>query len=305
MKVLLLAAVVALIHGSYATLLIKGPTQPVLEGEELTLECLYSDSELNISQVHFEVFSKHMQSWRTVWERSWEQSWCFFGFRSMKVLRTEERLLMYISRAGSFSEGPYRCVSNNENVTAPDNSSQPLAVKVHYMGELSLSREGYTSYLGVPQELKVRLGDDVVVKCSASSSEEPIYSWNKDGNDWILPSSTLTLRKMTAMDEGQYTCIAVHPSVESLSKKRSFSITVLSEDAAWYESSNGRLILMTSAAGVSLFVFILSVSVFLCRRAKQTKTSKGPIDDRSQKKPIYKASVESLPSTCADKQPLV
>lgn len=28
-------------------------------------------------------------------------------------------------------------------------------------------------------------------------------------------------------------------------------------------------------------------------------------DDRSQKKPIYKASVESLPSTCGDKQPLV
>ncbi|XP_034730777.1 uncharacterized protein si:ch211-79k12.1 isoform X2 [Etheostoma cragini] len=301
MKVLLLAAVVALIHGSYATLLIKGPTQPVLQGEEFTLECLYSDSELNISQVHFEVFSKHMQSWTTVWERSW----CFAGVRSMEVARTAERLLLDISRAGSFNEGPYRCVSNNENVTAPHNSSQPLAVKVHYMGELSLSREGYTSYLGVPQELKVRLGDDVVVKCSASSSEEPIYSWNKDGNDWILPSSTLTLRKMTAMDEGQYTCMAVHPSVESLSKKRSFSITVLSEDAAWYESSNGRLILMTSAAGVSLFVFILSVSVFLCRRAKQTKTSKGPIDDRSQKKPIYKASVESLPSTCADKQPLV
>ncbi|XP_031145052.1 uncharacterized protein si:ch211-79k12.1 [Sander lucioperca] len=298
MKVLLLAAVVALIHGSYATLLIKGPTQPVLEGEQFTLECLYSDSELNISEVHFEVFSKHMQSWRTVWERSW----CYY---SMEIERTAESLLLSIPRAGSFYEGPYRCVSDNENVTAPDNSSQPLAVKVHYMGELSLSREGYTSYLGVPQELKVRLGDDVVVKCSASSSEEPSYYWNKDGDDWILPSSTLTLRKMRAMDEGQYTCKAVHPSVESLSKKRSFSITVLSEDAAWYESSNGRLMLMTSAAGVSLLVFILSMSVFLCRRAKQTKTSKGPIDDRSQKKPIYKASVESLPSTCADKQPLV
>ncbi|XP_078108588.1 cell surface glycoprotein MUC18 [Sander vitreus] len=298
MKVLLLAAVVALIHGSYATLLIKGPTQPVLEGEQFTLECLYSDSELNISEVHFEVFSKHMQSWRTVWERSW----CYY---SMEIEQTAESLLLSIPRAGSFYEGHYRCVSDNENVTAPDNSSQPLAVKVHYMGELSLSREGYTSYLGVPQELKVRLGDDVVVKCSASSSEEPSYYWNKDGDDWILPSSTLTLRKMRAMDEGQYTCMAMHPSVESLSKKRSFSITVLSEDAAWYESSNGRLMLMTSAAGVSLLVFILSMSVFLCRRAKQTKTSKGPIDDRSQKKPIYKASVESLPSTCADKQPLV
>lgn len=41
-----------------ATLLIKGPTQPVLEGQAVTLECLYSDAEFNISQVRFEVFSK-------------------------------------------------------------------------------------------------------------------------------------------------------------------------------------------------------------------------------------------------------
>ena len=41
-----------------ATLLIKGPTEPILEGESITLECLISDSELNISQVHFEIFSK-------------------------------------------------------------------------------------------------------------------------------------------------------------------------------------------------------------------------------------------------------
>lgn len=48
------------------------------------------------------------------------------------------------------------------------------------MGELSLSREGYTSYLGVPEQLRVQLGDDVVVKCSASSSEEPNFFWKKD-----------------------------------------------------------------------------------------------------------------------------
>lgn len=48
-----------------ATLLIKGPTQPVLEGESVTLECLYSDSEANISQVHFEKFAEvsHGNKW--------------------------------------------------------------------------------------------------------------------------------------------------------------------------------------------------------------------------------------------------
>lgn len=48
------------------------------------------------------------------------------------------------------------------------------------MRELSVSMEGYTSYLGVPQDLKVRLGDDVELKCSASSSEEPSYYWQKE-----------------------------------------------------------------------------------------------------------------------------
>ncbi|KAL7393928.1 hypothetical protein ABVT39_017923 [Epinephelus coioides] len=297
MKVLLVAAVVALIHGSYATLLIKGPTEPVVEGDGVTLECLYEDSELNVSQVHVESFSKYMQRWTRAWSF---RHWCFTGFSE-----PEQEPFLRIPFVGRGSEGPYRCVSNAENVTEQDGFSQPLSLKVHYMDKPSLSREGYTSYLSVPEDLKVRIGDDVVVKCSTLSSEEPNYFWNRDGDDWILPSSTLTLRKISATDGGEYTCMAEHPSIKSLSKKRTISITVLPEDAPWYESSNGRLILMTSAAAVSLLVFIVSMSVFLCRRAKQTKTSKGPIDDRSQKKPIYKASVESLPSTCADKQPLV
>lgn len=49
------------------------------------------------------------------------------------------------------------------------------------------------------------------------------------------------------------------------------------EDAHWYETSDGRLMLMISAVAVALVVFILSMIVFLCRRAKETKTSKGPM----------------------------
>lgn len=47
------------------------------------------------------------------------------------------------------------------------------------------------------------------------------------GDDWILPSSKLTLKKVSEMDEGQYTCMAEHPSVDSLSRSRTISITVL------------------------------------------------------------------------------
>ncbi|KAM4579935.1 uncharacterized protein PAE49_005010 [Odontesthes bonariensis] len=304
MKALLIVAVVALINSCYGTLIINGPTEPVLEGEPVTLECLYTDSDLNISQVHFEYFSKYMQSWSPFLERSWWGGRCM-PFYTPYVDQDGEKALLYIFHPTRFSGVPFRCVSDAENVTEPDNSSQPLTFKVHYMGQPSLSMEGYSSYLEVPKELNVRLGDDVVVKCSASSSEEPSYYWQKEGSDWLLPSSTLTLKKVSELEEGQYTCLVNHPSVESLNKKRTISITVLPEDAPWYVTTNGRLWLMTSAAGVALFVFILSASVFLCRRAKRIRTSKGPINDHSQKKPIYKTSVESLPSTCGDKQPLV
>ncbi|KAL6109781.1 uncharacterized protein ACO6RY_12838 [Pungitius sinensis] len=299
MKVFVITALVALIHGDSAALLIKGPTQPVLEGQSFTLECLSSDSERNISQVRFEVFSEYMQRWRPVGERPW----CFYR---MQVERTADSLSLSVPYAGRSSGGPYRCVHDDQRANATDLASPLLEVKVHYMGELSLTREGFSSYFGAPAELKVRLGDDVVVRCAASASEEPTYLWSKEGDDWILPSSTLTLRKITATDGGQYTCIAKHPSVESLSKKGTVSIRVLSKDARWYESSNGRLVLMTSAAAISLLALVLSMSAFLCRRARRANTCKGPIDDRSQKKPIYKSSVESLPSsTCADHQPLV
>lgn len=56
-----------------ASLVIKGPTEPVLEGDTVTLECLYTDSDLNISQVHFEVFSK--VSWRKMGEKGKECTW--------------------------------------------------------------------------------------------------------------------------------------------------------------------------------------------------------------------------------------
>uniref|UniRef100_A0A1A7WXF1 Ig-like domain-containing protein n=1 Tax=Iconisemion striatum TaxID=60296 RepID=A0A1A7WXF1_9TELE len=304
MKTFLVFALVVLIHGTFATLIIKGPSKPVLEEEPVILECLSSESDFNVSQVHFEYFHpQYMNSWRRVWGSSMRDWYCMSGrWSDIEEENTGNLVISYPTR---YSGVAFRCVSEAENVTAPDNVSEPLTFKVQYLRQPSLTREGYSSYLGLPNVLRVRLGDDVVLKCSASSSEEPNYSWQKEGNDWILPSSTLTLRKMSALDEGQYTCMVEHPSVASLSKKRTITITLLPKDAAWYETTNGRLWLMTSAVAVSLLVFIMAVSVFFCRRAKRIRTNKGPIDDHSQKKPIYKTSAESLPSTCADNQPLV
>ncbi|XP_029695344.1 uncharacterized protein [Takifugu rubripes] len=290
---------VLLLHGSLATLLIKGPTGPILEGEQITLECLYSDAEFNISQVHIEMFSKYTRQWRPFSQRFWCRGY------GTEVRMTPDRLLMSVPYASTLYDGSYRCVSDGKNATTPDSCSQVLTIKVHYMGQLSMTREGYSRYLGLSEELKVRSGDDVVLKCSTSASETSIYTWSKNGSDWILPSSQLALMKVSSADGGRYTCTAQHPSVEALRKSRSISISVLPGDAPWYHTSNGQVLLVTSVAAAFLLVFVVSVSVFLCSRAKGIKTAKGPIDDHSQKKPIYRTSAESLLSTSADKQPLV
>ena len=49
----------------------------------------------------------------------------------MEIQQVADKLVLLIPRAGRYFEGPYRCVSNADNVTAPDNSSDSLNFKVH------------------------------------------------------------------------------------------------------------------------------------------------------------------------------
>ncbi|XP_036393840.1 uncharacterized protein si:ch211-79k12.1 [Megalops cyprinoides] len=304
MKGYLLLATLTLInlHWSYGSLTLLGPEGTVLEGDYVTLQC-FSDMDSNVTQFHFEKFSKHMKSWFRLepWMPRFRR--CFYY--EMDVNQEQDRLVLTIPSIQSYMEGPYRCVS--DNASYPYNSSQVLAIPVHYMRELSVYREGvgtYSRYFSSLQDLRVPLGDDVEVDCSTSASQDPLITWSKEGEDWVEVSSKLKLKKVRLEDSGSYTCSAQHPSVSSLAKTRTISITVLPEDAPWYDSTEGRLILMTSGAGAGLLLLVMSVAVCLCRRAS-SKKSKGPIDDRSQKKPIYTASVESLPSTTGDTQPLV
>lgn len=65
----------------------------------------------------------------------------------------------------------------------------------------------------------------------------------------------------------------------SQSVRRTSRVTFMcpAEDARWYESSNGRLVLMTSTAALSLLVLVLSMTAFLCQRARRAKACKGPM----------------------------
>ncbi|KAI5620554.1 hypothetical protein C0J50_20021 [Silurus asotus] len=306
-SVLLTAVLLALLHNSTASLFVKGPTEPVLEGDSVTLECLDLDSEHNMTLVYFEKMSRHFQMWHRLDGYGYGYGHyyrrCFWN--DLDVMREDGRLILMLPRVQYWYSGIYRCVSYNTSDL--NNSSLPFKLTVHYMREVSVSRPNtnvVSRYLAPQDDLRIRIGEDVELNCSTTASETPQYSWLKEGEDWMVPSSTLKLKQVREQDSGQYTCTAQHPSVSSLSKKRTIHITVLPEDAAWYESTTGRIFLFMGASVVVLAIIVFSLTVFLCTRARQNK-SKGPIDDHSQKKPIYKNSVESLTSTAGDKQPLV
>ncbi|KAG1947599.1 hypothetical protein F2P79_012531 [Pimephales promelas] len=274
--ILLTVLAFTFLQGYTAVLEVKGPSEPVLEGQDVTLECVDTESELNMSTVHFQRFSKYMKRWyRLETDQEYFYRRCFLY--DVDVRREEDRLLLFIASIQSWSDGPYRCVS--ENSSAPDNSSQPLTIPIHYMREVSVHRAGLgylTRYFNSVQDLKVQLGDDVELECSTSASEAPEYFWAKEGDDWILPSNKLKLEKVSDQNEGRYTCSAQSPTVRSLVKKRTISITVLPENAAWYESTSSQIVLMVSGAGLVLLVVVISMTAYLCRRANQ-RNRKGPM----------------------------
>lgn len=47
------------------------------------------------------------------------------------------------------------------------------------------------------------------------------------GEDWIVPSSKLRLKNVRMEDGGDYTCMAKHPTLSSLKRSSTISITVL------------------------------------------------------------------------------
>ncbi|KAF5899964.1 vascular endothelial growth factor receptor 3-like, partial [Clarias magur] len=273
---LLTAVIFALLRNSTASLFVQGPTDTIVEGDTVTLECLDSESEFNISSVHFEKLSRHRQIWHRLdlYDYGYYYRRCFWY--DAEVTKEDGRLRLILARVQTWSAGTFRCMPNN--LTEVDNSSLPFKLTVHYIRDVTVNKPGatyLTRYLTPQDELRVKVGDDVELECSTTASETPQYSWLKEGEDWVVPSSKLKLKQVREQDSGEYTCTAQHPSVSSLVKKRTISLTVLPEEAAWYETTSGRIYLFLSATVALLVVAILTTTVFLCRRSRQNK-SKGP-----------------------------
>ncbi|KAG7265076.1 hypothetical protein CRUP_003434 [Coryphaenoides rupestris] len=295
MKAVVVIFFIVVIQCNDGRLYVQGPTEPVLEGDGVDLECMSTDPDVDVSQVELR---------RTPHGSKWP-GWCSAGYRRLQSVSNR----LTISRMNMYWSGDYTCVSNN--ATATDNSSETMTLKIRYLWEPRLRwHERFGRFMGSmmePSSLKVQQGDDVVVDCSSPSSETPEYYWSKGGlEDWIVKSSTLTLTSVKAADGGKYMCTAMHPTYPALKMSRTIDINVLHEDASWYQTTNGRVVLIGAGMAAALLVLILTMGTLLFRRVQRAKLAQRAINDHLQKKPIFKGSAESVPASISgDTQPLV
>lgn len=274
---------------------------PILEGNNVTLECLVSYGD-SVSDFTFQKYSKWLRAWISLDQSHNLRCW----FYDVDVSRDNGRLLLTISDIQTWHAGPYRCASLN----ATDNTtiSDELDLKMEYLHNVFISHPN--SWCGtVGESISVLEGDNLQLQCSADSSQAPLYEWTREGNDWILPSGSLNLSKLTQEQAGTYTCQAHHPTLPKLTKSKSVRLLVESAKRSFsFESvlslSTPMLALAVALPAMLLLLLIL-VFAFLIPRHRAAVQKKMALAESGQRTPIYKGSLDSVPSVAGDTQPLV
>lgn len=274
---------------------------PILEGNNVTLECLVSYGD-NVSDFTFQKYSKWLRAWISLDQSHNLRCW----FYDVDVSRDNGRLLLTISDIQTWHAGPYRCASLN----ATDNTtvSDELDLKMEYLHNVFISHPN--SWCGtVGESISVLEGDNLQLQCSADASQAPLYEWTREGDDWILPSGSLNLSKLTQEQAGTYTCQAHHPTLPKLTKSKSVRLLVESAKRSFsFESvlslSTPMLALAVALPAVLLLLLIL-VFAFLIPRHRAAVQKKMALAESGQRTPIYKGNLDSVPSVGGDTQPLV
>uniref|UniRef100_U3FZD0 Ig-like domain-containing protein n=1 Tax=Micrurus fulvius TaxID=8637 RepID=U3FZD0_MICFL len=274
---------------------------PILEGNNVTLECLISYGD-NVSDFTFQKYSKWLRSWISLNESHDLRCW----FYDVAVSYDYGRLLLTISDIQLWHTGPYRCTSLNttDNATISDE----LDLQMEYLYNVLVTNSN--SWCGtVGDSITVLEGDTLQLQCSAGASQTPHYEWIREGADWILPSGSLTLYKITQEEAGTYTCQAKHPTVPQLTKSKSIHLLVESPKRSFsFESvvslSTPMLALAVALPAVLLLLLIL-VFAFLIPRHRAAALKKMALEESGQRTPIYKGSLNSVPSVEGITQPLV
>ncbi|XP_015681725.1 cell surface glycoprotein MUC18 [Protobothrops mucrosquamatus] len=296
-----LSATLRFCQAGFPAIQLRDQEGPILEGNNVTLECLISDGD-NASDFTFQKYSKWLRSWVSLDQSHDLRCW----FYDVAVNHDNGRLLLIISDIQSWHAGPYRCASLN----ATDNTtiSDKLDLQMEYLHNVFVSQSN--SWCGtVGDSVTVVEGDNLQLQCSADASQTPLYEWIREGDDWILPSNSLTLSKITQEQAGTYICQAHHPTLPQLTKRKSVRLLVESTKRSFsFDSvlslSTPMLALAVALPAVLLLLLIL-VFAFLIPRHRAAVLKKMALEESGQRTPIYKGSLDSVPSIAGDSQPLV
>lgn len=289
--------------------LMENHSDTVLEGDDVTLECLSNDDE-DMSGYTFQKYSKWMKTWLNLDTPNTFRCW----FYDVNITRGEGRLLLHIQDIQPWQVGPYRCVPRGAGNSSQDNAttSESFTIPFYYVREVYISRVNVWCGTVGSKEF-IEEGSDVELRCRAEtdSPREAIYEWSRKGDDWIVASKTLKLKKIGKENAGIYTCQARHPVLFNLVKSKSVELEVV-EPAKGITakflrtlptSTAGLLAMFIGIPAAVLLLIILVLSVVIKRRMANRK--KAPSEEPEQRSPIYKGSQESLPSRVGDTQPLV
>ncbi|XP_061454057.1 carcinoembryonic antigen-related cell adhesion molecule 20-like [Rhineura floridana] len=275
---------------------------PIFEGSNVTLECLTDEEGEDLSGFTFQKYGKWLHSWISLDTASELRCW----FYSVAVSRDDGRLLLTINDLKSWHAGSYRCIASN--ATGNASFSDELDLQMEYLHGIFLARTN-TWCATVGDSVTVLEGSDLQLRCTADASQTPLYEWTREGDDWVVVSSDLTFAKVNREQAGTYTCHAQHPTLPQLSKSKSVRLFVEGSERGFTLESvlslSTPVLALAVALPAVLLLLVIMVFAFLIPRRRAAAKKKAAQEDSGQRTPIYKGSLESVPSAVGDTHPLV
>ncbi|XP_067399722.1 cell surface glycoprotein MUC18-like [Emydura macquarii macquarii] len=301
--VLLAALALRWAHGEIPIIRLVDDEGPILEGSHVTLECLTGEEGADMSQFVFQKYSQWLQTWVSVDGPNRLRCW----FYDVNVTRPDGRLLLAIGTLQSWHAGPYRCLATN--ATGNATASAEINLHVEYLRSIFVTR-AHTWCGTVGDSVAVMEGEDLELQCGADASQPPQYEWTHQGDDWVVASSTLSLRGVSWEQAGTYVCRAQLPGRPELTRSLAVRLAVEGARSSYQlEPELGlglgvpQLLLAVGLPALLLLVLVLGLGIFVLRRRVAAKRPAG--EEPGQRTPIYKGSLESVPSVVGDTQPLV
>ncbi|XP_019341699.1 uncharacterized protein LOC106739543 isoform X2 [Alligator mississippiensis] len=278
---------------------------PVLEGDNVTLECMAGPGA-DMSSFSFQKYSPWLQSWVQLDAGARLRCW----FYAVAVSRPGGRLLLDIARLQRWHEGAYRCAPMPLNDTfvpepGPSNASGEATFMLHvdYLRDVWVTwPDAWCGTVG--DTVTVTEGEDLELECAAEASRPPKFDWTRDGEAWTLQAQALGLRGLQQDQAGTYRC---HARLSGLTQSR--AVTVLVEPPAGTQrletaQTPGALALVLAV--VLPVVLLVVLATVLAAWVQCRHPAKSPPPEVSgQRIPIFKGSLESVQGGAGDTHPLV